>query len=237
MPRSKAVGAGSSSRLCAAADHGAAHEHRIDRLLQFGGRGVQHRGALLHRIGLTGEQPLVDKEIARLDHATIGRDAVASGQQHHIARHQRHHGHGAGRPVAHHLGAQRHRCAQLPGGAVRAVLQREIQCHAQQHHRQDDEEVHHIVRGSGDGADHQQREHQGIAEPRRELQGKGPAAVLLQLVGPVAPEPFNGLRLGQALRGRWLGAAPPDRGVGGGGGRRSGCHAGSETVSRRRTRR
>ena len=51
--------------------------------------GRQVAGALLGRVGLAGQQRLVDEQVARLEQPRVGRHQVARGQPHHVAGHQR----------------------------------------------------------------------------------------------------------------------------------------------------
>jgi len=86
----------------------ASHEHRVGGLLQLGRAAIQLPRPLLDRIGLPGQQRLIDEEVARLDDPAISRNSVACGEQHKVAWNQLRHRKLLPLPIAKHCGAQGH---------------------------------------------------------------------------------------------------------------------------------
>ena len=95
-------------------------------------------GVLLDRIGLAGQQRLVDEEVPRLEHAPVGGDQVPGGEAHDVARNDPVRWNLPWPAVADDRGPKRHRFLQLLGRLPGAVLLDEIQRHAHQHDGADD---------------------------------------------------------------------------------------------------
>ncbi|MBK9956495.1 MAG: hypothetical protein IPP18_15610 [Rhodocyclaceae bacterium] len=70
-----------------AADHRGAHEQGIGGICQIGARRPVG-GEFFHRIGFTGQQPLVHEQVAGIEDAAVSRHQVARRQQHDIAGYQ-----------------------------------------------------------------------------------------------------------------------------------------------------
>ena len=122
-----------------ATDHRRAHEDR-------GSGGVV--GLLFSRVGLPGQQGLVDEQIARLQQPAIGGHDVARAKMNHVARDEavdRHHGLGAIPP---HVRLQGYGTAEGLDRVLGPNLLDEVQHHAEQDDHSDDHETCEIA-GNG----------------------------------------------------------------------------------------
>jgi len=200
-----------------AADHRAAAKQRAGRIRvpvaalgqRIGG------GAALDRVGLAGQQRLVDEEVLRPQQLAVGRDQVAGRQQHHVARHQRVGCHLLLAVVTPDAHALRHLPRKLLGGLAGAALLREVEDDRQRHDGGDDAGAGGVAGRCRDGAGRQQQQHQRVGEAAQELAPDG-LAVRLQCIRAEARQAFGGLKAAQAGKGvvvhgwgRWRCAARP----------------------------
>jgi hypothetical protein len=114
-----------------AADHRRSHEEEVRRSGRFLGGGGEIVRVLLHRIGLPGEQSLIDEAVARPEEPTIGRDDGARLQLHHIASHERIDGNLPDRSVAQHACFEPHGTAQRVDRILGAMLLHDVEHHTQ----------------------------------------------------------------------------------------------------------
>ena len=154
--------------------------------------------ALLDRVGLAGQKRLAHEKIARFEHARIGRNQVAGGDQQHVPGDDQGDVDFTLDALADHACAHRDRLPQRRGGARGAALLHEIERDREQHQQQHDDEARRLARGGRHGACGEQYQHQRIAEARQEFQQQRPRAVLAEGIAAVALDPLPGLRVGEA---------------------------------------
>ena len=167
----------------AAADHGGAHEHRIGGILNIGCTGSKLARVLFHRVGLTGQQGLLDEKIVGFQHQGIGWNHVPCGEHDKITRHHVGHGHFELLAIANHVCPQRDRLAQAGCRLAGTVLLDKIQRNAEQHHDGDDEKVGQFPRHGGNRTGHEQQEDQRIFEAGKELPPQGQFLMVAEQVG------------------------------------------------------
>ena len=155
-PRSEARGDVAEHGLATGRDHDrrrrAAHhrrseEHHVAALVERYRLGVRSR-VLLGGHGLSRERSLVHVEVARLEKLRVGRHEVTRREPHDVS------GHDFGSPdlaplaVAEDRRRRCHSLAQPRRGTLRAVRLHEVEQRAQDDHRDDDERVGELDRGT-----------------------------------------------------------------------------------------
>jgi hypothetical protein len=205
LPNSVRIPVAHTHGLAAPVGHRRAGE---DHVAAVADRRVRARGRELlgDRQRLAGKRRLVALQRVVLDHARIGRDAVARLQHEHVARHQLPRSDLALLAVAQHRDHRREHVLQRVEGLLRAVLLHEAQDRAEEHDHQDDDRVHVLAHeGRQDRGDDEDRDQDVLELVEEDVPGGGPL-LLRELVGSVlleAPQRLGGgepaLRVGFQL--------------------------------------
>ena len=197
---------GNHHRLCGTAHHVSAHKaQRVAlkrvRLLRFAGF-----GDLFDRQRFAGQRRLSHKQVARLNHAQIGRDHIPRGEFDDIARHQLIDRQLKPAAFAFVIGDAQHRCGiadhrfQRVGGLGGTCLLYKIQQGGNPHHQHDHRGGEQILRGIGNGGQHGQQDIEWIAVAQPQMYPPRLRLLCRQLVFTVDSERLFHFRRIQPFR-------------------------------------
>ena len=141
-------------------------------------------GALFNRIGLAGQQTLVDEEIPGLNDPAVGRHQVSGGKHDDVAGNELIGANGDLPSIAQGLLFQRHRDLELIGGLFGPVLLHAVEQNTEQHHGRNDHQAGNIAGKRGDYGRSEQNQHQRIAEPAQNLRSSEKRRWLSSLLAP-----------------------------------------------------
>ena len=187
---------------CGAADHGCAGKYGV----RCSGRVFRAQGCvtglLFGRIGLAGQESLVDEKVAAFEQPRVRGNKIASDQLDNVAGNQLVDRHGEACAVAPYGRLDRHRPAQRLDRILRADFLDEIQRDADRDDGHDDDETRDVAGRRGQCARHEQDDDQRIAEAGQELQPERRTLDGCGGVGSIPRQPRLHLRGSEAGTGR-----------------------------------
>ncbi len=171
---------------------------------------VLSRGQVARRLldgqGLTGERRLADVQVLDGQQTGIRRDEIARVELDDVPGNQVRDRQFLLAPIAQDGRRRGHLLADVVHGPARLELHEEVQQHAEQHHRDDDQAADRVAQRERDGAGHEEDDDEGIGEEAQEADQAGEARLLAPGCsgrGRAGVEPL----LRRSARQAWRGAA------------------------------